>query len=78
MARTYDAIDATMAQWISRQPMFFVGTAPLGGGGHVNVSPKGPIGTLKVLGARRVAYLDYYQTTRNASSIDGLPAVDVP
>ena len=28
------------------------------GDGHVNVSPKGPIGSLRVLGPRRVAYLD--------------------
>ena len=59
MARTYDEIDDHMRAWIARQPMFFVGTAPLAGDGHVNVSPKGPGGTLRVLGPRRVAYLDY-------------------
>src|ERR671916_735231 len=59
MARTYDEIDARLAAWIARQPMFFVGSAPLGADGHVNVSPKGPGGTLRVLGPRRVAYLDY-------------------
>ena len=37
--------------------MFFVGTAP-SDGGHVNVSPKGPIETLRVLDGRTVAYLD--------------------
>jgi hypothetical protein len=60
VAKVFDAIDETMRRWIARQPMFFVATAPLGAGGHVNVSPKGPIGTLRVLGARRVAYLDYF------------------
>ena len=59
MARTYDEIDDHMREWIARQPMFFVATAPLAGDGHVNVSPKGPAGTLRVLGPRRVAYLDY-------------------
>ena len=59
MARTYDEIDDHMRAWIARQPMFFVGTAPLAGDGHINVSPKGPGGTLRVLGPRRVAYLDY-------------------
>ncbi len=59
MARTYDEIDDHMREWIARQPMFFVGTAPLAGDGHINVSPKGPSGTLRVLGPRRVAYLDY-------------------
>ncbi len=60
MAKTFDAIDETMRRWIARQQMFFVGTAPLSGEGHVNVSPKGPIGTLRVLGPRRVAYADYF------------------
>jgi len=59
MARTYDEIDDHMRGWIARQPMFFVGSAPLAGDGHINVSPKGPAGTLRVLGPRRVAYLDY-------------------
>ena len=59
MARTYDEIDDHMREWIARQPMFFVASAPLAGNGHVNVSPKGPGGTLRVLGPRRVAYLDY-------------------
>ena len=59
MARTYDEIDDHLREWIARQPMFFVGTAPLAEDGHVNVSPKGPGGTLRVLGPRRLAYLDY-------------------
>jgi hypothetical protein len=58
MARTHDEIDDTLRAWIARQPMFFVGSAPLAGDGHVNVSPKGPGGTLRVLGPDRVAYLD--------------------
>ena len=58
MARVYDAIDARQREWIARQALFFVGTAPLDGDGHVNVSPKGPIGTLRVLDDHTVAYLD--------------------
>ncbi|MEO8687350.1 MAG: pyridoxamine 5'-phosphate oxidase family protein [Solirubrobacteraceae bacterium] len=58
MARTYDEIDDTMREWIARQPMFFVGSAPLAEDGHVNLSPKGPGGSLRVLGPTRVAYLD--------------------
>jgi hypothetical protein len=58
MARTYDEIDETMRGWIARQPMFFVASAPLAEDGHVNVSPKGPGGSLRVLGPRQVAYLD--------------------
>ncbi len=58
MARTYDEITDHIRDWIGRQSMYFVATAPLSGDGHVNVSPKGPIGSLQVLGPRRVAYLD--------------------
>ena len=50
MARTYDQIDDTMREWIARQPMFFVASAPLAEDGHVNLSPKGPGGSLRVLG----------------------------
>ena len=58
MGRTYDEIDDHLRGWIARQTLFFVGTAPLSGDGHVNVSPKGPIGALTVLGPREIAYLD--------------------
>ena len=58
MARTYEQIDEHLREWIARQPMFFVASAPLAEDGHVNVSPKGPGGSLRVLGPDRVAYLD--------------------
>ena len=58
MARIYDSIDDVLSSWIARQPLFFVGSAPLDADGHVNVSPKGPIGSLRVLGPRSIAYLD--------------------
>jgi hypothetical protein len=58
MGRQYDTIDARLSTWIARQSMFFVGSAPLAGDGHVNISPKGPIGSLRVLGPTTVAYLD--------------------
>ena len=58
MARVYDEITDHLRDWVGRQSMFFVATAPLDGCGHVNVSPKGPIGSLRVLGRHRVAYLD--------------------
>ena len=58
MGRVYDGIDKRQRDWIARQPLFFVGTAPLDGEGHVNVSPKGPIGSLSVLDEHTVAYLD--------------------
>jgi hypothetical protein len=58
VGKVYDSIDERWREWIARQPLFFVGTAPLAGDGHVNVSPKGPIGSLRVLDDHTVAYLD--------------------
>ena len=58
MARTYPEIDDALAAWIAGQALFFVGTAPLDGDGHVNVSPKGPIGTLRIVSPIEIAYLD--------------------
>jgi hypothetical protein len=58
VGRVYDGIDEHQRAWIAAQALFFVGTAPLDGDAHVNVSPKGPIGTLRVLAEHRVAYLD--------------------
>jgi hypothetical protein len=57
MAKIFDSIDERLAAWIARQRMFFVGTAPTDGG-HVNVSPKGPIESLRILDGHTVAYLD--------------------
>lgn len=58
MGRIFDGIDDTLAAWIADQALFFVATAPLDADGHVNISPKGPIGSLRVLSPRRIAYLD--------------------
>src|SRR3954452_13494885 len=60
MGKVYERIDSQQQAWIERQPLFFVGTAPLDADGHVNVSPKGPIGSLQVLDDHTVAYLDAY------------------
>ena len=58
MGKLYEAIDGRIQAFIEAQHMFFVATAPLGGGGHVNLSPKG-LDTFRVLGPLEVAYLDY-------------------
>ncbi|HUZ88533.1 MAG TPA: pyridoxamine 5'-phosphate oxidase family protein [Candidatus Acidoferrales bacterium] len=57
MAKTYPEIDADLERFIHAQRLFFVGSAPLSAEGHVNVSPKG-LDALRILGPRRVAYLD--------------------
>ena len=58
MAKVFERIDEHQRAWIARQSLYFVGTAPLAADGHVNVSPKGPIETLRVLDDHTVAYLD--------------------
>jgi hypothetical protein len=58
MGKTFTEIDAKLERWIAARELFFVATAPSGDDGHVNCSPKGPIESLRVLGPRRVAYLD--------------------
>ena len=58
MAKVFDGITDHIRDWVSRQAMFFVATAPLAADGHVNVSPKGPIGSLAVVDDHTLAYLD--------------------
>jgi hypothetical protein len=58
MGKIFDGIDDKLAAWIGRQRLFFVATAP-SDGGHVNLSPKGPIGSLRVVDERTVEYDDH-------------------
>ncbi|WP_354527558.1 pyridoxamine 5'-phosphate oxidase family protein [Nakamurella sp. UYEF19] len=58
MGKVYEGIDAKLAAWMTAQPMFVVGTAPLATDGLINISPKGMAGTFAVLDEHRVAYLD--------------------
>jgi hypothetical protein len=57
MGKGFDGLDDALREFIAAQPLFFVATAPLSAEGHVNLSPKG-LDTIRVLGPRRVAYLD--------------------
>jgi len=57
VGRTYDTIEPQIVEWIGRQHLFFVATAPLDADGHVNVSPKG-LDTFRVLDSLTAAYLD--------------------
>ena len=57
MGKTFDGIDARMAEWLREQHVFFVATAPLAAEGHINLSPKG-LDSLAILGPRELAYLD--------------------
>jgi hypothetical protein len=57
VGKIYPEINAKLGRWIANQLMFFVATAPELGG-HVNVSPKGPIDSLCVVDPHTIAYLD--------------------
>ncbi len=57
MGQVFEALDDRLTEFIRRQHVFFVATAPLAADGLVNLSPKG-LDTFAVLDGRRVAYLD--------------------
>jgi hypothetical protein len=57
MSTVYQELDEKLIDFIRRQKMFFVASAPLSADGHVNVSPKG-YDCFRVVNPRQVAYLD--------------------
>jgi hypothetical protein len=56
MAKFYEEITPNLKEFIEKQHIFFVASAPLEGG-RVNLSPKG-MDCFRVLGANKTAYLD--------------------
>jgi hypothetical protein len=58
VAKLFEEISDTLRAFIEAQPMFFVGTAPSGSDGHVNLSPKGGRGLFQVTGPLGFAYVD--------------------
>jgi predicted pyridoxine 5'-phosphate oxidase superfamily flavin-nucleotide-binding protein len=58
VAKVFEHIDERLRAFIEAQPVFFVGTAPSGPDGHVNVSPKGGAGMFRVTGPLGFAYAD--------------------
>jgi hypothetical protein len=40
MGKIFDDINEQLERWICKQPMFFVGSAPLDEDGHVNCRPR--------------------------------------
>jgi len=57
MGKEYTEIDERIQNWISRQHVFFVATAPDAPDGLINCSPKG-LDSLRVLGPHEIAYVD--------------------
>ena len=58
MAKLFEAIDDKIRAFIEAQTMFFVGTAPSGDDGHINISPKGGRNLFQVTGPLGFAYVD--------------------
>jgi Pyridoxamine 5'-phosphate oxidase len=57
LGKLYSELDEGLRDFIGRQHVFFVATAPLSPQGHINLSPKG-LDSFRILGPRTVAYLD--------------------
>ena len=57
MAKFFDSITDKHLDFIKKQHLFFVASAPLSANGHVNLSPKG-IDSFRILSPNRVAYMD--------------------
>lgn len=58
MSKQLPEINNDLKEWISRQKIFFVASAPLSASGHVNCSPKGG-DAFRILNPLTVAYHDY-------------------
>src|SRR3712207_9195551 len=71
MGKVLERIDDRLRSFIEAQPVFFVGTAPSGPDGHVNVSPKGLTDTFRGVDDLTVAYLDL--TASGAETTAHLP-----
>ena len=57
MAKVYERLEQKHIEFITRQKMFFVATAPLSVDGHVNLSPKG-YDSLRVISDTKVEWID--------------------
>lgn len=57
MGKVYSHIDGALEEWMSKQHIFFVATAPLSANGHINCSPK-DAASFRVIDHQTVAYQD--------------------
>ncbi|KAA1475360.1 hypothetical protein DENSPDRAFT_842120 [Dentipellis sp. KUC8613] len=58
MGKFFDHIPPNILEWLPKQHIFWVATAPLAADGHVNVSPKGLEGTFHIIDKNTVWYED--------------------
>jgi hypothetical protein len=67
MAKYMDSISDQIKEFIEKQHIFFVSSAPLSASGHVNLSPKG-LDSFRVLSPNRVAYMDIISSGNETSA----------
>lgn len=67
MGKLHDSIKPAHKEFIEKQHMFFVSTAPLSAGGRVNLSPKG-LDCFKVLSDNQVGYMDLISSGNETSA----------
>jgi hypothetical protein len=67
MGKFHDSILPAHKEFIEKQHIFFVSTAPLSADGHVNLSPKG-LDCFRVLSDNKVAYMDLISSGNETSA----------
>ncbi len=58
MGKTFDELNDSHVDFIKRQKIFFVATAPLSSSGSVNLSPKG-YDSIRILDAKTITWIDF-------------------
>lgn len=67
MGKFHEIIQPAHREFIEKQHLFFVGTAPLSAGGRINVSPKG-LDCFRVLSENQVGYMDLVSSGNETSA----------
>ena len=67
MGKLHNSISAAHKEFIEKQHIFFVATAPLNKNGRVNLSPKG-LDCFRVLGEHKVGYMDLISSGNETSA----------
>ncbi len=67
MGKFHDSIKPAHKEFIEKQHIFFVATAPLSADGHINLSPKG-LDCFKVLSDNKVGYMDLISSGNETSA----------
>jgi hypothetical protein len=67
MGKFHDSIKPAHNEFIGKQHIFFVATAPLSADGHINLSPKG-LDCFKVLSENKVGYMDLISSGNETSA----------